>query len=305
MTLPRYQLGGDWDAPGPAIVFLHGMGGSLHNFAAVFDVLGHDHPVLTIELPGHGHSAPVPNPTAKAITDRVGAVIDAVVGDREYVIFAHSLGFYFATEMASTPGSRAIAIVGVSGGLFTVADLVASGWRGVLRHPLLWLSLQFALIVATARPSDRLCDSLNRGRLLWSLWPFLKPRLTTQAPHVGDSFREQGGPGARLLLKLARQADFVKSVRACPVDFEFVFGEKDPLTTRVDQRLARELVGGERVDIAPGAGHWPQVELPERVAALVRDVIRRSTPHATSDDEMRLSPPGDDPRGSSRAGRTD
>lgn len=285
MTLPRYQVSGDWDGPGPVIVFLHGMGGSLHNFAALFDLLSRDYPVITIELPGHGRSAPLPHPTAAAIETQVADVIADVVGDRRYVLVAHSLGFYFATEMAARPGSQAIAIVGVSGGLFTVATLVSQGWRGALRHPLLWLSLQFALIVASARPSDEFCDTLNRGRMLWSLWPFLRPGLTKHAPHVGDSFREQGGRGARLLLKLARKADFVASVRGCPVDFEFVFGQKDPLTTRADHRLARALVGDDRVDIAPGAGHWPQVEAPERVADLVRAVIRRTRAERIDDSD--------------------
>ncbi|MBP6788450.1 MAG: alpha/beta fold hydrolase, partial [Candidatus Promineofilum sp.] len=78
------------DAAGPALLLLHGAGGSHLVWPGALRRLAGTR-VLALDLPGHGRSAP---PGRRAIAHYTAAVADfiAAVGLPEVVIAGHSMG---------------------------------------------------------------------------------------------------------------------------------------------------------------------------------------------------------------------
>ena len=59
-----------------------------------------------------------------------------------------------------------------------------------------------------------------------------------------------------------------------------VWGDKDPLIPVSHAHHAHEVVAGSRLEVFPGAGHFPYLEDPERFAAVVLDFIATTRPVA-------------------------
>lgn len=84
----RYAVSGD----GPAIVLVHGLGGTVENWRAIAPALAERHRVLVPDLPGHGQSDVLPEARdLDEIVDAVLALADAESIDRA-VWVGHSLG---------------------------------------------------------------------------------------------------------------------------------------------------------------------------------------------------------------------
>lgn len=81
------------------VLLIHGSGASGACWAPMIPALARGHHVVTIDLPGLGHSAPVTSYDIPAQAARVAAMIDALdVGP--LVVVGHSSGGYVATSLA-------------------------------------------------------------------------------------------------------------------------------------------------------------------------------------------------------------
>ena len=87
-TRLRYAVGGH----GPPLVLVHGLGGTVENWRALAPPLAADHRVLVPDLPGHGHSARLPEArNVDALAEAVLGIADAEEA-RDAVWIGHSLG---------------------------------------------------------------------------------------------------------------------------------------------------------------------------------------------------------------------
>lgn len=87
-TRLRYAVGGE----GPPLVLVHGLGGTIENWRALAPPLAARHRVVVPDLPGHGHSALLPD--ARDVDALAGAVL-GIAGAEEMrgaVWVGHSLG---------------------------------------------------------------------------------------------------------------------------------------------------------------------------------------------------------------------
>jgi pimeloyl-ACP methyl ester carboxylesterase len=92
----RYAISGD----GPALVLLHGLGGTIENWRALAPALAERHRVLVPDLPGHGHSEALPDARhLDALVDAVFALAEAEEVERA-VWIGHSLGGTVALRAA-------------------------------------------------------------------------------------------------------------------------------------------------------------------------------------------------------------
>jgi len=92
-----YAVGGD----GSALVLVHGLGGTVENWRAIAPALAERHRVLIPDLPGHGHSAALPEARhLDAFADVVCALAEAEGIDRA-VWVGHSLGGAVALRAAA------------------------------------------------------------------------------------------------------------------------------------------------------------------------------------------------------------
>ena len=96
-TRLRYAVGGD----GQPLVLVHGLGGTIENWRALAPPLAERYRVLVPDLPGHGHSAPLPEArTADPLAEAVLGVADAEE-IRGAVWIGHSLGGVVALRAAA------------------------------------------------------------------------------------------------------------------------------------------------------------------------------------------------------------
>jgi len=121
------RRGGELTAP--AVVIVHGAGGSSATVAALAESLADNFHVIAIDLPGHGESdCPIADggPTVEVCAQAVGAVIDAL-GTAKLALLGIAGGALIALEFASTSHERVLQTV-----LFDVPDLTEAeqnAWR--------------------------------------------------------------------------------------------------------------------------------------------------------------------------------
>jgi pimeloyl-ACP methyl ester carboxylesterase len=66
-----------------------------------------------------------------------------------------------------------------------------------------------------------------------------------------------------------------------------VWGERDPIIPVKHGRAAHAVMPGSRLELLPKAGHFPQIEEPVRVAAILREFIESTKPARMVADDLR------------------
>lgn len=85
---------------GTPVLFIHGFGGDLDNWLFNIDTLGEKHPVIALDLPGHGQSAVrLPGTSLQALADFMGRFM-AVLDVPQAHLVGHSVGGAIAAQMA-------------------------------------------------------------------------------------------------------------------------------------------------------------------------------------------------------------
>ncbi|MBD0420433.1 alpha/beta fold hydrolase [Streptomyces sp. NPDC052309] len=123
---------------GPALVLLHGTGGSATGtWGGILEPLGRHHTVLAPDLPGSGSTPRATEPlTLDLLADDVVAAAEAH-GHTRFALAGYSLGASVAVRTAARHPDRVAALVLVAGVAY--ADprirLIAELWRDLTEHP--------------------------------------------------------------------------------------------------------------------------------------------------------------------------
>jgi pimeloyl-ACP methyl ester carboxylesterase len=100
-TRLSYAVGGPTHDGAPPLVLVHGLGGTIENWRALAPPLAARHRVVVPDLPGHGHSATLPEARdLDALAEAVLAQLDAE-SVRDAVWVGHSLGGVVALRAAA------------------------------------------------------------------------------------------------------------------------------------------------------------------------------------------------------------
>src|SRR3954466_5203009 len=138
---PPGDIAFDRAGSGPPLVLIHGLGGERHVWAPVIDLIADRRDVITVDLPGFGGSAPLPqgdDVAPAALAASIGGLIDALGLDRPHVA-GNSLGGWVALELAAS--SR----------VASATALAPAGLWLVPRRPSRTMGLNRALARRTAR----------------------------------------------------------------------------------------------------------------------------------------------------------
>lgn len=275
----------DFGGEGPTVLLVHGLGGSHANWVAFGPRVASRARVLALDLPGFGLSPPTGGSTIPSLRRAV----------------RHTLG---ALERGEIEGARGpVTLVGNSMG----------GAVSILEAASVPASIASLLLVCPALPQPRLraldrrfsllllssmlpgYDAFLRRRLeragaeamideLLSLTCVDRTRVPAEAveamktvavrrmsmPWMGSAFSEAARSVVSVMLRRQRFHAAMRAVRAPTV---LVHGERDRLVPVAAARAARDVCPGWRLEIFDDVGHVPQLEVPDRLAAVLEPML--------------------------------
>jgi len=255
---------------GPVILLIHGITGSSRLWEGVIPALARDHTVIAPDLLGHGESAkPRGDYSLGAFAGGVRDLLLALGHDRATVV-GHSLGGGVAMQFGYNFPERLDRLV-----------LVSSGGLGrevsvLLRSAAIpGAELVLPLLVAPALRDATAAVAGFLGRL--GLRPSADVReMASGFASLGDLQTRQAfihtvrgiiawdGQRVSALDRLYLSAD---------IPTLLMWGENDPMIPAFHGEKAHEAVSGSRLEVFPGAGHFPHLHDPQRFADVLLSFI--------------------------------
>ncbi|MGC1211405.1 MAG: alpha/beta fold hydrolase [Micromonospora sp.] len=247
----RYRVEGD----GPPVVLLHGIGRTLDDFTAQADLLARDHRVVSVDLPGHGGSAPLDGPhTLPALASAVAEFLDAAGVDRPARLVGNSLGGAVAMRLAVDDPSR-------------VASLALVNSAGFGRE------VTIALRLLALRPLGRLLLRPSRAVARRTEAAIFHDRSFVTDERVAHALAVARQPhAAPVMLELVRSLGTVRGVRpqwreelldavsALDIPTLVVWGDRDLILPATHLAAARTRLPKARTHLFADTGHMPQIE---------------------------------------------
>lgn len=273
-----YRMAGS----GPAVVLIHGMINSSRHWRAVAEQLAVDHTVIAPDLIGHGDSA---TPRGDySIGAHAAAIRDllAALGVRSATIIGHSLGGGVAMQFFWQFPERVERLV-----------LISSGGLGPRVSPLLRLAA-----MPGASPALTLAARPRVVAGLATLANELDRRGSEKGVYldaVARALRPLQGQGARrAFLQTLRAVIDIRGQRVSAVDRLYllgpvpsliVWGERDRTIPLEHGRTAHEAIPHSRFETLPKAAHFPHLEDPDGLAAVLRDFLTSTEPYRLDADD--------------------
>ncbi|WP_036371801.1 alpha/beta fold hydrolase [Micromonospora sp. ATCC 39149] len=256
----RCRVAGD----GPLVVLLHGIGRTLADFAELHDRLARDHRVVSLDLAGHGGSAPLDEPhTLPALARAAADCLDALGVAGPAHLVGNSLGGAVAMRLAVDDPARAASLVLVDSAGFGREVTVAL--RLLALRPLGRLLLRPSRAVARRTERALFHDRryVTETRLAEAMAAARRPHAARVMLELVDSlgtFRGVAGPWREELLDAVARLDLPILV---------VWGERDLILPAAHLDAARTRLPRARTHLFADTGHLPQVERAEEFHRLV------------------------------------
>jgi pimeloyl-ACP methyl ester carboxylesterase len=266
---------------GPAIVLLHGIAGRGSSWDAVAQRLAADHDVIALDLPGHGDSDP---PVGDFSTGAYACTLRdllTVLEVESATIVGHSLGGGIAMQFSYQFPERVQRMV-----------LVSSGGLGREVSP---------LVRAAGLPGSELvvpvlasAPARFAGRALGAALSAVGRPPDTDLREAGLAVGSLADPGTRrAFLGTVRSLMDARGQRVSATDKLYlaediptliVWGARDSIIPVAHGRAAAEAMRGSRFELFEAAGHFPQLDEPDRFALLLRAFVA-DVPAAAHDPE--------------------
>jgi pimeloyl-ACP methyl ester carboxylesterase len=237
---------------GPAVLLLHGGGGTHHDWAQLFPLLVGRHRGIAPDLPGSGKSEPPREGYVRTTMGRAVVELLKGLGEERVAVIAHGLGAFLAVEVAAaTPYvvERLVLLSPTIGGL-----------EGTERR----LTVDEALAESQIYGSGNAPDSLERVATT-----FLR---TDEGRRRFIELRRQHGGDAKGIaeeLRLAGKARDGVLLGTFRMPTLVLRPALDPTFSRARaERVAATIPLGRVVEI-PDAGHFVHLERPDALARVV------------------------------------
>ena len=269
---------------GPVIALIHGITGTSDTWREVIPLLAEDHTVIAPDLLGHGESAkPRGDYSLGAFAAGVRDLLIALGHDRATVV-GHSLGGGVAMQFAYQFPERCERLV-----------LVSSGGLGREVH---------LMLRAAALPGSELVLPLITSSAVLGLGTAVGSLMAKLGIRPANDLGEIARGYASLRDAHARRA-FLHTLRgvidplgqrvsardrlylASEMPSLIVWGERDPVIPIEHGRDAHAAMPGSRLEIVAGAGHFPHLDNPRRVARVLRELIEETEPSDVEVEQLR------------------
>jgi pimeloyl-ACP methyl ester carboxylesterase len=262
------EFGGELSDAQP-VVLVHGLAGSWPNWLEQLPVLGREHRVIALDLPGFGHSPmpsdPISIPGYARLLDRL---LDQLEIDAAAVV-GNSMGGFIGAELAIAFPQRVERLVLVSAaGISTFGDRRTQRGLPALRRAQRIVEAGTAWV---ASKSDAV--ALRRRLREATLYLVVAHPSSVPAALAAEQLRGAGKPG--FLPALENVIDYDVRERlpeiACPT--LIVWGERDRLISVRDADVFEELIPNARKVIFPDTGHMSMLERPAEFNELLEEFL--------------------------------
>ena len=264
---------------GPALLLLHGIGNNCQTWAGVIDRLAESHTVIAPDLLGHGASdKPRGDYSIAAYANGMRDLLTVLDIERATVV-GHSLGGGIALQFAYQFPERCERLVLVgSGGL---GPELSAGLRAA--------TLPGAELVLTALTG--ISGPLRAGmQVLDRVGKLAGWRQVRDVAEAGEALLALRDVEARrAFLRTLRGVVDARGQAVTALDRIYladavpmlvVWGGRDPIVPALHAESVRSLVPSARVEVFPGAGHWPHLDEPEEFCRILLDFIATTEPAA-------------------------
>jgi 3-oxoadipate enol-lactonase len=246
------------EGEGPAIVCVHGLGGSSNTWTPVMPALAR-HRVIRIDLPGSGRSQRVEGPLS--IERYVDAVLDVCtrLGVTRAHWLGHSMGTIVVQHVAVTQ-PMLVAGIALFGPLITPPDAARTAIKARADK---------------AREGAPGMHEITQGLLNAAISADTRTRLPLAVAFVRESLMRQDGEA------YARSCEALASAQAAAVErieapVLLVTGDEDGVAPPQAVRAMADRLHSTRstrVVVLPRCGHWTPVERPEECQRELRDFL--------------------------------
>jgi pimeloyl-ACP methyl ester carboxylesterase len=275
-TIRRVNVGGveirvrDSGGPGLPVLMTHGIGGSLELWDRQFDAVAPGLRLLAWDLPSHGLSEAAEGDTdLEGIARTAWQMLDTL-GVGPAILVGNSLGGAVSLRMAAQAPARVRGLL--------LAASACLGRETMLPFRLMTLPVLGELMT---RPGPVAVQQQIRAIVhdTAAITPDLQAVIERNVGRPG---------GAGHFLRLLRGLTNLRGQRAAVLARSrgiltglrmpvcFVHGELDTVLPAAHSRAAHALVPGADLAVLEGCGHTPQLEQPQRFAALLDGVIQRA-----------------------------
>jgi pimeloyl-ACP methyl ester carboxylesterase len=263
---------------GPLLVLVHGLGGSLVNWAALAPLLTDTCRVLAVDLIGFGHTQAGTHSTSiDANQQMLQRFLSEVAGDSAILVGNSMGGVITIFQAARHPesvramvlidpalpisvGSQPDALVSAAFGMYAVPPLGRAMLRARRRvrspEQIAMDILRLCCVDPMRVPADVLEQHLELAR------------ARRGYPDLDEQFL---GAARSLMSMLARRSTYLAAMRGIAVPVLLLHGEKDRLVTIAAARATAAANPAWRFKVADDVGHVPQLEAPEWTAESILD----------------------------------
>lgn len=260
-----------------AVVFVHGNPGSLEDFAPLVEKTGAFARAIALDMPGFGR-ADRPRDfryTVEGYGAHLGGALQALGVERAHLVL-HDFGGPWGLDWASrNPGALASVV------LIDTGVLINYRWHRMAR---LWRTPVLAELVMMLGNKEKMEQGLNATN------PKPLPK-----EFVARMMRGMDAGTRRAILKLYRATGdldgLARRLQAAlrPLDRNalVIWGKHDAYIPPEQAERQKLTFPRAEVHVLESAGHWPFVDEPARVEALVLDFLKRNVgavpePHAAT-----------------------
>lgn len=242
-----------------AVVYLHGNPGSSGDWRDLVERTGDFARAIAIDVQGFGRSdKPHPHDfdyTAAGLGIHLSHQLDQLGVERAHFV-GHDFGGPFAVSATLYDPARTASLTFINTGV--MRGYRWHFWARVWRTPLLG---ELAMLVVNRRAMEKTLGKLPRAFVdeMWSNFDRRTRRVVLRLYRTSDS-EDQA-----LVVPLLRAANFPTLV---------IFGDSDPFIPARYAERNREAFPSAEVHYIKGAGHWPFIDDPEAVAAVLLPFLR-------------------------------
>ena len=249
----------------PALLFVHGFSCSLDDWDSQVQYLSREFQCVSLDLPGHGDSAPPDAPTLSELGAAVNVAKDRS-GARQVVLIGHSLGAKVIREAYWQSPERVAGLILIDGAFY-------DGDRDTL--------VTRARAAIDAAGFESYARQHFAGMFLPGTDPSVSERIIRRTLQIEPGFGRSlyleavGWDPVRGQETLRRLAVPVLVLQATDVDSHFQRRALQPGATTPFMQTVTRLVPDAEARVIAGSGHFPMLDAPDAVNAEIRKFARR------------------------------